>query len=70
MNGTDKILTMLGLFMLLFVGIILWIFYKVNSEPSTLIAVVGGAVIAEIIALCKLKAGKQRQKQGDNEKPS
>ena len=60
MNGTDKILTIIAVFMLLFVAAVLWLFYKVGSEPSTLIAVVGGAIIAEIIALCKLKAGKKR----------
>jgi len=67
MNGTDKILTIMAIFMLLFVAAILWLFYKTSSEPSTLIAVVGGAVIAEIIALCKLKAGKKRLEMRDKD---
>lgn len=70
MNGTDKILLILGTFMLLFVAAVLWLFYKVGSEPSTLIAVVGGAVIAEIIVLCKLKAGKRRLNMDKTDKPS
>lgn len=60
MNGTDKILLILGIFMLFFVIAVLWLFYEKGGEPSTLIAVVGGAIIAEIVALCKLKSGKKR----------
>lgn len=70
MNGTDKILLILGVFMLLFTAAVLWLFYKTSSEPSTLIAVVGGAVIAEIIALCKLKSGKKRLNMDKTDKPS
>lgn len=70
MNGTDKILAILGIFMFLFVAAVLWLFYKVGSEPSTLIAVVGGAIIAEIVALCKLKAGKRRLNMDKTDKPS
>ena len=69
MNGTDKILLILGIFMLLFVIAVLWLFHEQGNEPSTLIAVVGGAIIAEIIALCKLKSGKKRlnmDKQDEN----
>lgn len=67
MNGTDKILLILGIFMLLFVIAVLWLFHEQGNEPSTLIAVVGGAIIAEIIALCKLKAGKRRLKMDEQD---
>ena len=67
MNGTDKILLILGIFMLLFVIAVLWLFHEQGNEPSTLIAVVGGAVIAEIIALCKLKSGKRRLKMDEHD---
>jgi hypothetical protein len=70
MNGTDKILAILGTFMLLFVITILCLFHEHGNEPSTLIAVVGGAVIAEIIALCKLKSDKRQLNADKEEKPS
>ncbi len=61
LNGTDKILVMLSLFMLAFIITVFIIFVKVGSEPSTLITVVGGAVIAELLALLVNKANKRKQ---------
>ncbi len=61
LNGTDKILTILSIFMLLFVIAILVIFVITKDEPSTLITVIGGAVIVEILALAKLKTDKRKQ---------
>lgn len=67
MNKIDKILIIMAVFMVFFVAAVFYVFVKVGSEPSTLIAVVGGAVIAEIIALCKIKVGKQRIELKDKE---
>jgi ABC-type protease/lipase transport system fused ATPase/permease subunit len=70
MNGTDKILAILGAFMLLFVIAILFLFHEHGNEPSTLIAVVGGAIIAEIAALCKIKTDKRQLDAEKEEKAS
>ena len=59
-NKIDKILLILGSFMLLFVLACLWLFHEHGSEPSTLITVIGGAVIAEVIALCAIKIDGER----------
>lgn len=60
MSKTNKILLALSIFMVIFVSVVLWIFYKTSAEPSVLITVVGGAVITEIVALCKLKTQKRK----------
>lgn len=63
MNKIDKILIMLGIFLVLFVAAILAVFVLTEgNEPTALVTVVGGALIAEVLALCKIKAGKQREK--------
>lgn len=60
MSKTNKILLALSIFMLIFVSVVLWIFYETGNEPGVLITVVGGAVVTEIIALCKLKTQKRK----------
>jgi uncharacterized integral membrane protein len=67
MNGTDKILIILGVFMLCFTAAVLWLFYKTSSEPTVLITVVGGAIVAELVALFKLKAEKKRKRKKEDE---
>ena len=61
MKTMDKILLILGLFFLAFVVAVLWIFAKTGLEPVVLVGAVAAAVIGEIIALLRIKIGKQKQ---------
>lgn len=50
------------LFLFVFTGIILWLFYKTGSEPSTLIGSVFGACLGEFgfLSLIKNKKGSNQ----------
>jgi len=67
MNTIDRILLILGIFFLAFVVVVLWIFAKTGLEPTVLEGIVGAAVISEIIALLRIKIGKQKQEVQNND---
>ena len=46
------------LFLLVFIGVILWLFYKTGSEPSTLIASVFAVAVGEFSILGSIKKRK------------
>ncbi len=61
MNTIDKILALLGTFFLCFVAAILFVFVRTGGqEPTVLVGATAGAVVAEIVILFRIKAGKQR----------
>lgn len=49
-----------------FVVAVLWIFAKTGLEPVVLVGAVAAAVIGEIIALLRIKIGKQKQEVQNN----
>ncbi len=65
MRFSKKLLIAMFLFLLLFIIAILVIFYKTNSEPSTLISCVFGFCGIEGGALAWIKTIKEKRK--DNE---
>ena len=67
MKTMDRILLILGLFFLAFVVAVLWIFAKTGLEPVVLVGAVAAAVIGEIIALLRIKIGKQKQEEKQND---
>ena len=46
------------LFLLVFIGVVLWLFYKTGSEPSTLIASVFAVAVGEFSILGSIKKKK------------
>ena len=46
------------LFLLVFIGVLLWLFYKTGSEPSTLIASVFAVAVGEFSILGSIKKKK------------
>lgn len=46
------------LFLLIFIGVVLWLFYKTGSEPSTLIASVFAVAVGEFSILGSIKKTK------------
>ena len=46
------------LFLLVFIGVVLWLFYKTGSEPSTLIASVFAVAVGEFSILGSIKKMK------------
>ena len=46
------------LFLLVFIGVVLWLFYKTGSEPSTLIASVFAVAAGEFSILGSIKKTK------------
>ncbi|WP_410496404.1 hypothetical protein QTL86_02745 [Cellulosilyticum sp. ST5] len=46
------------LFLLVFIGVVLWLFYKTGSEPSTLIASVFAVAVGEFSILGSIKKTK------------
>ena len=67
MKTMDRILLILGLFFLAFVVAVLWIFAKTGLEPVVLVGAVAAAVIGEIIALLRIKIGKQCREGQNND---
>lgn len=65
MNKIDRYLLIMGIFLVLFIAAVFYVFLKVGSEPTVLVAGVVGAVIAEIIVLMRIKIGKPRQNYRD-----
>lgn len=66
MKTIDKILIILGLFFVGFCAAVFWVFLETGGqEPTALVTATAGAVIAEIIILFRIKAGKQRQKYNE-----
>lgn len=66
MNTIDKILIILGLFFVGFCAAVFWVFLETGGqEPTALVTATAGAVIAEIIILFRIKAGKRRSPDGD-----
>lgn len=66
MNKIDRMLACLGIFMLLFVPAVLVVFVITGgNEPTMLVGGITAAVVAEILALCRIKTGKQRQEYKD-----
>lgn len=62
MKTTDKILIILGVFMLLFITAVLWIFVRIGNEPAVLVGGVTAAVVGEIIALLQIRREKEKRK--------
>lgn len=46
------------LFLVVFIGVVLWLFYKTGSEPSTLIASVFAVAVGEFSILGSIKKKK------------
>lgn len=55
-HTSNIILVILGLFILIFTGLCMWLFYKFQSIPDTLITAVFGAVFGEagVMGLIKI----------------
>ena len=66
---SNLILIFLGIFVIIFTIICLWLFYEFQSVPDTLITAVFGAVFGEagVMGLIKMFKTKYLEREDDNE---
>lgn len=63
MNTMDKILLIIGIFLLLFTIIMIWMFSTYNTVPDTLITCVFAATTGELGVMGWIKTCKERKRE-------